>query len=316
MDTLAQRIRRFGSPDVIELESISLAEPSVNELLVRIRAAGVGPWDALIRAGKSAFPQALPLTLGSDFAGVVLDPGSAGSSFAVGEEVYGITSARFTGAYAHHAIVDVDRIARKPKSLGFVAAASIPVVSVTAWKMLFEVGRLEVGQRVLIHGAAGSVGAFAVQLAVSAGAEVIALARESDRDYLASLGVEAIHIYDAAPFEYRVKPVDLVLDTIGGEILERSFRVLERGGTLVSIVERPDEKEAAKLGIRAEFFVVDVRTADLHNVATRIDRGGLKANVGLTLPLTEARQAHVLLERQVSGLRGKIVLSVDAADNE
>jgi NADPH:quinone reductase-like Zn-dependent oxidoreductase len=316
MDTLAQRIHRFGSPDVIKLEPISLAEPNSEELLVRICAAGVGPWDALIRSGKSAFPQALPLTLGSDFAGVVLKRGSTAGTFAVGEEVYGLTSARFTGAYAHHAIVDVNRVARKPKSLGFIAAASIPVVSVTAWKMLFDVGRLETGQRVLIHGAAGSVGAFAAQLAVDAGAEVIALARESDRAFLESLGVEAMYAYDAAPFEDVIASVDLVLDTIGGDFLERSFRILERGGTLVSIVERPDEKKAAELGIRAEFFVVDVRTADLDSVAMRIDSGGLSVKVGLTLPLAEARQAHVLLDGEVHGLRGKIVLSMDGAYND
>jgi NADPH:quinone reductase-like Zn-dependent oxidoreductase len=312
MDTLAQRIHRFGPPEVIERESIALSQTAAGEALVRIRAAGVGPWDAWIRAGRSALPQPLPLTLGSDFAGIIVENGPGAAPFAPGDDVFGITSARFTGAYAEYAIVDVAGIAKKPASLDFIAAAAVPVVSVTAWQMLFERGRLTARQRVLVHGAAGSVGAFAVQLAVDCGAEVVALGRDSDVTFLRTCGATSAYSYDAAPFEQTVGPVDLVLDTIGGDIQTRSFGLLRRGGSLISIVSEPDQQLAARHGIRASFFVVRVTTADLDQLAERFDAGAgrLTAHVGLTLPFSEARQAHELLENRASGKRGKIVLSL------
>jgi NADPH:quinone reductase-like Zn-dependent oxidoreductase len=178
--THAQRIHRYGGPDVIFLEEVELPRPGPLEALILVRAARVGPWDALVRTGKAGLPQPLPLTLGADLAGVVLDVGPEVSHLAAGVEVYGATNARFIGAYARHAIVDARRVARKPAAINFVHAGSLPVVAVTAWTMLFERGGLTRDQRVLVHGAAGNVGALAVQMAHAAGAVAIAMGKRDN----------------------------------------------------------------------------------------------------------------------------------------
>jgi NADPH:quinone reductase-like Zn-dependent oxidoreductase len=176
-------------------------EPRPAQLLVRVKAAGVGPWDALIREGKSAIPQPLPLTLGSDLAGVVEAMGPGVSGFQIGEEVYGLTNDHFTGAYAEYALASAARMARKPKVLSFIEAASAPVVSVTAWQMLFDYVQVSSGQTVLIHGGVGNVGAYAVQLASHAGVRVIATAAARDAEYVHRLGAETVVDYTARRFD-------------------------------------------------------------------------------------------------------------------
>ena len=155
----AARIKAFGPPDEITIEEVERPVPAENEICVDVEAAGVGPWDALVRQGFSALPQPLPLTLGSDVAGVVAEVGEKVSDFAVGDEVFGVTNSQFTGGYAEYANVSTTMVARKPNSLSFEEAASVPVVVVTASQMLFDYARAESGQRVLIHGGAGNVGA-------------------------------------------------------------------------------------------------------------------------------------------------------------
>src|SRR5262249_16915612 len=164
----AARIRRFGPPNVITIDRIPLPKPGFGELVVRVKAAGVGHWDALIRAGQ-VHDEPLPLILGSELSGVIEAIGAGVSGFAVGHQVYGATNERFTGAYAEYALASAGRTAHKPSSLDFVAAAAVPVVAVTAWQMLFEYAKVIAGQTVLIHGAAGNVGGCAVQLAHRAG---------------------------------------------------------------------------------------------------------------------------------------------------
>jgi NADPH:quinone reductase-like Zn-dependent oxidoreductase len=158
----ACRIHQFGGPEVISLEDMVPPEPGKGEVLVRVRAAGVGPWDAWVRAGKSALPQPLPLTLGSDIAGVVQAVGPGVTGLAPGDAVFGVTNPHFTGGYADYAVATAAMLAKKPAALSDIDAASVPVVTVTAWQALFEEARLTAGQSVLIHGAAGNVGAFAV----------------------------------------------------------------------------------------------------------------------------------------------------------
>jgi NADPH:quinone reductase-like Zn-dependent oxidoreductase len=172
----AARIPRFGPPDVIVIDDLPRPQPGVGQLLVRVKAAAVGPWDALIREGKSVVSQPLPLTLGSDFAGVVEDIGPGVSGFRVGDEIYGSTNEQFTGAYAEYTVASAEMNAPKPKTLDFVQSASAPVIAVTAWQMLFDYAHATPGQTVLIHGGAGNVGAYAVQLARNAGLRVIATA--------------------------------------------------------------------------------------------------------------------------------------------
>ncbi len=296
MDMLAQRIHRFGGPEVIELDSIDLPRPGPGEVLLKVVAAGVGPWDALIRTGNSGIPQPLPLTLGADVAGEVLDVGHDAGHLSAGVHVYGVTNPRFTGGYATHAIVDANRVARKPPAISFVEAAGIPIVAVTAWKALFEQGGLQSGQRVLIHGAAGNVGDLAVQMARDAGAVVIALGSAEDYE---------------RPFEKDLDPVDLVIDTIGGDVQTRSLSTLKKGGALISIVNPPDLERARGLGVRAEFFIVDVTTPDIERISQLLASGVIRPSVADVLSFTEAREAHVRLGQRHSNRHGKIILTME-----
>ncbi len=308
----AARIHRFGGPEVITLEDTVPAEPGPGEVLVRVKAAGVGPWDAWIRAGKSALPQPLPLTLGSDIAGVVLATGPGVTWLRPGDDVFGVTNKRFTGGYADHAIADATMLARRPPSLADIDAASVPVVAVTAWQALFEQARLARGQGVLIHGAGGNVGAFAVQLARHAGLTVHATAGARDLAYVHGLGAATVLDGRTARFEDALPRLDAVIDLVGGEIQARSFATLKGGGALISAVAPPDAALAAAHGVRAAFFLVDVTTERLARIAAMIEAGTLATSVAAILPLAAARVAHEMLEGTRPRPRGKIVLTVAA----
>lgn len=181
---MAWRVHEFGPPNVMRFERVPRPNPGPSEVLVKVEAAGVGPWDAWIRAGKSALPQPLPLTLGSDLSGEIVAVGPGASDLRIGDQVYGVTNPRFIGAYAEYALASAPMVARKPTSLTYIEAASVPVVAVTAWQALFDQARLKAGQTVVIHGAAGSVGAYAVQLAHRAGVRTIATAATDDISFL------------------------------------------------------------------------------------------------------------------------------------
>jgi NADPH:quinone reductase-like Zn-dependent oxidoreductase len=302
-------IHGFGGPEVIAFEDLPCPVPGEEQVLVRVRAAGVGPWDAWVRSGKSAIPQPLPLVLGSDLSGVVEVLGPGVSGFGPGEEVFGVTNSRFTGAYAEFALADADMLAPKPKRLSFVEAASVPVVASTAWQMVFDHGRVEGGKRVLVHGGAGNVGAYAVQLAKHAGAEVFATVLTRDADYVRTLGTDQVIDVQADRFEGRVRDIDVVIDTLGGEMQDRSFQVLKTGGILVSSVAAPDRDQAALYRVRGVFFLVSVTSEGLSRIAGLLDSGRLKTNVGEVVPLAEARRAHEMLAGKPH-IRGKIVLVV------
>ena len=173
---LAWRVHEFGPPDVMKFEQVVRPNPGPGEVLVKVEAAGVGPWDGWIRAGKSALPQPLPLTLGSDLSGEIVAVGPGVSDLRRGDQVYGVTNPRFIGAYAEYAVASAAMVSRKPTTLTHIEAASVPVIAVTAWQGLFDQAGLKAGQTVLIHGAAGNVGSYAVQLARRAGVRTIATA--------------------------------------------------------------------------------------------------------------------------------------------
>ncbi len=196
----AVRVHQFGGLEAIIDEEVSRPTPGAGQVLVRVKAAGVGPWDAWVRAGKSALRQPLLLVLGSDLSGVVEDVGPGGSGFRPGDEVFGVTNAQFTGAYAEYAVAAAAMIAPKPVRLSHVEAASVPVVASTAWQMVFDHGQVDGTKRVLMHGAAGNVGAYAVQLAKRAGAEVVATAFTRDVDYVRTLRADHVIDVQAARF--------------------------------------------------------------------------------------------------------------------
>jgi len=305
----AVRVHRFGPPEVISVEDVPKPEPGEGEVVVHVKAAGVGPWDAWVRSGKSALPQPLPLTLGSDLSGVVDSMGSGVAGLKIGAQVYGVTNERFTGACAEYAVAKATMILPKPATLNHVHAASVPVVAVTAWQMLFDFAKLSSGQSVLIHGGAGNVGGYAVQLAKQAGALVIATASGKDAAYVRALGADGVIDYRGRRFEEGVKEIDVVIDTVGGETLDRSYGVLKRDGIVVSSAARPSKEKAEEYGVRALFFVVQVTTERLRKIAELIDSGALKTEVGEVLWLDEARRGHEMLEG-TPHRRGKIVIKV------
>jgi len=251
------------------------------------------------------------MILGSELSGIVEAIGPEVSGFKLGDEVYGATNEQFSGAYAEYALPLARMMALKPKTLNFVKAASVPIVAVTAWQMLFDYAHATAGQTVLIHGAAGNVGAYAVQLASEAGLHVVATAATANLEYVGGLGAERVVDYKKERFEKLLTGVDIVLDTVGGDTQQRSFGVLKPDGILVSIVSPVSETLQKRYGVRALYIEVDVTTARLNRIAELLDNGKLVTDVGTVLPLEEARKAHEMLEG-APHMRGKIVLKIAA----
>jgi NADPH:quinone reductase-like Zn-dependent oxidoreductase len=302
----AGRIHHFGPPSAVVVDEIPCPTPKEGELVVRVAAAGVGPWDALIREGKSVVQLSLPIILGSDLAGIVDSVGTGVIQFKPGDKVFGVTNRQFCGACAEYAVASAPMIAAMPSSLSFVEAASVPVVAVTAYQMLFDYAQIKAGQAVLILGAAGNVGAYAVQLAREAKVQVFATAGPADVDYVRGLGAEMVVNYKATKFEDAVPPVDAVFDTVGGEMQHRSFRILKPGGIVVSSVSPPPQTA----GFRSGFFLVDVTATRLGTLSRSFDNRKLTAEVGTVLPIEEARRAHEMLAG-APHKRGKILLTMN-----
>jgi len=276
---------------------------------VHVAASGVGPWDALIREGKSKVSPKPPLTLGSDLSGTIDAVGQNVSDFNPGDEIYGVTNPQFCGANSEFAIASANMVAKKPKRLTHIEAASVPVIAVTAWQMLFEYARVAAGQHVLILGAAGNVGAYAVQLAVKRGIKVTATAGPKDIEYVRLLDADTVLDYQLVNYEDEVSPVDAVIDTVGGDARERSFRVVKPNGIVVSVVSTdPMPQHSDKSSV---FFYVEVTTSRLNTISKMMDEGTLVPHVGTVLPLSEARAAHEMLGG-APHKRGKIVLNVNA----
>jgi NADPH:quinone reductase-like Zn-dependent oxidoreductase len=306
----AWRVHKFGPAEAMAFESVPRPSPGADEVLVKVHAAGVGPWDAWIRAGKSALPQLLPLTLGSDFSGEVAALGPGVRDLAVGDDIFGVTNPQFLGAYAEYAVASAAMISRKPRSLSHIEAASVPVIAVTAWQALFDHARLQAGQTVVIHGGAGNVGAFAVQFARRANIRSIVTASTEDVDDVRGLGADQVVDYRQQRFEERISQADAVLDFVGGETQARSFQVLRPGGKLISTVSPPDQSLAKQYRLTAVFFLVEVTTERLRNITSLIDAGELKTRIGAVLDLAEARRAHLMLDNRETRPQGKIVLNV------
>ncbi len=298
----AARIHSFGPPDVVVVEEVPIPSPGPGEVLVRVMAAGVAPWDAIIREGKSKVSPQPPLTLGSDLSGVVEKVGPGVTNFAPADEVYGVTNPQFCGAQAEFAVATAGMVARKPQSLNYLEAASAPVIAVTAWQMLFQYAQAMPGQTVMVVGAAGNVGTYAAQMAAGAGIHVVAIARRNDRELLRSLGVNSIIDSSQPAFEQDLPWVDAILDTVGGSTLQRCVVRLKPGGKLVTSVSQP-------LPTGAVFFCAEVTTARLQTLTTSFDADKITARVGSILPLSEARQAQDMLAG-APHKSGKILLQI------
>lgn len=303
----AARIHRFGGPEVIVIDDVPVPVPAPGEVLVQVAATGVGPWDALIREGESKVAPPPPLTLGSDLSGAVEAVGTGVTEFKNGDEVYGLTNSQFCGANAEYATAIASMIAVKPTGLTDIEAASVPVIAVTAWQMLFNYAHAQPGQTVMILGAAGNVGAYVVQLAARAGLHVVAVVIKKDTDYVRSLGAEIVLDSQTGAYEDSGRRVDVVIDTVGGETRERWAHSLKPAGVLVSVVS-PDPLPS-RPDVRTVFFYVEVTTERLNTISKLFDSGELHPRVGSVLPLSEVRTAHEMLAG-ASHKRGKIVLRV------
>ena len=306
----AVRIHSSGGVEVLKYEDAPRPEPKESELLVRVIAAGVNPVDAKIRAGGFGrrSPDAPPMILGWDVAGIVESAGPAASKFKKGDAVFAFLPLQRGGGYAEYCIVDEAIAVAKPKSLTFVEAAAVPLAAMTAWQAMLDSGGLKEGQTVLIQGGSGGVGAFAVQIAKAKGARVIATASTPNQAFLKELGADVAIDYKTQKFEDIAKDVDVVLDTVGGETQKRSFDVLKEGGTLVSIVGGPDQNLAKEKGVNAKGILVRPNAAQLTEIAELIDAGKIKVTVSQVVPLQDAAKAHEQIE--TGHTRGKIVLKV------
>ncbi len=302
---LAIRIHEFGGPEVLKYEDASEPQPGPGEIQIRVIAAGVNPMDWKVRQGGIKIP--LPIIMGMDVAGVVDTLGQGVDAFQSGDSVYARVSLG-QGGYAEYTVTNASQAALKPESIGFVEAAAVPTAGLAAWQTLFDIAGLQKGQSVLIHGAAGGVGSFAVQFAKWKGARVIGTASRSNAEFLKSIGADVVIDYKAQRFEDVVHGVDVVLDTIGGETFERSWGVLKPGGFLVTTVANVPEGAAEAHGVRAKGLVTKADGKELAKIAAVIDEQHIKPIVTTVLPLADARKAQEISESRHT--RGKIVLRV------
>ncbi len=302
-------LRKYGNADNLSYEEVERPSPKDDEILIKVRASAVNPVEWKIRDGLGEmFGLKLPFILGCEIAGRIEDAGADVKKFKTGDEVFGYISLARNGGYAEFVIAKESEIVKKPKDIDFENAVAIPVGALTSWQAIFGAAKLESGQKILIHGAAGGVGSMAVQLAKATGAYVLATASGKNEEFVRDLGADECIDYTKQKFEDVAKDVDVVFDTIGGDTQERSFQVLKKGGFLVSTVSPPSQESAEKFGIKAEMISVQPNAEQLAEITKLAEEGKVKTHVETVLPLSEVKKAHELSE---SGhTRGKIVLSV------
>jgi NADPH:quinone reductase-like Zn-dependent oxidoreductase len=300
----------YGGPDRLQAATIPVVAPKAGEVLVEVHAASVNPIDWKLREGqgKGWWPLELPAILGRDVAGVVVGVGPGVEGWTCGDEVVGFLGSAPHGGYAEYVPVAVEGLARKPKSLTFTQAGAYPLVAMTAWQATVDAGGVKPGDRVLVHGGAGGVGGMAVQIAKAKGAHVIATASARNHEYLKSIGVDEAIDYRTQRFEDVAKDVDLVVDTVGGETLERSPAVVKRGGRIVTIAGRLPQAACEAGGIECKGVRAEPAAASLAEIGRLIDAGSIDVHVDATFPLERAGEAQEL--NREGHTRGKIVLVV------
>ena len=297
----------FGqTPRVAERALPSIA---MGEVLVKVEGAALNPLDTKIHAGYMTdfFPVAFPYVPGTDISGTIETVGDGVSGWKRGDEVIARLDPSKGGAFAEYAVVPSEQLVRAPTSMTLAETAGLVTVGGTAWQVLFDAFSVAEGQRILVHGAAGPVGAFATQLAVQAGAEVFATASASDIDYVRGLGAVQVIDYRNARFEEHLSDMDLVIDTVGGEVEARSLKVLKPGGTLIATPMPPDEERAREAGVAAKFVFHASDASILEHVAERADNG-IKVRIDRMTTLAEGADAFA---RQASGeAKGKIIFTL------
>ncbi|MBC3872492.1 NADP-dependent oxidoreductase [Undibacterium flavidum] len=307
----AVRIHQFGGTEALSYEDAPVPTIQPDEVLVKIHASSINPVDWKVREGylKDFIPHTFPLTLGWDFAGEVVAVGANVSDWKPGAAVYARPDIGRDGAYAEYIAVRANEIAAKPASINWQEAAAVPLVALTAWQSLYEAANIQAGERVLIHAGAGGVGTFAIQLAKLRGAYVITTTSAKNSDLVKALGADEVIDYTQSDFS-TLRDIDVVFDTMGGEVQDKSWQTLKRGGRLVSIISQPSEEAAAQVGATPLFCFVQPSAAQLQSLATLIDAGKIKIIIDSVYPLKDIAAAHA--KSATGRTRGKIVIQVSA----
>ncbi len=306
----AVRIHEYGNSGVLQYEDAPMPIITSNEVLIRVVAASVNPVDWKVREGylKEMFPYEMPLTLGWDVSGVVESVGPGVTRFKVGDAVYSRPDIKRNGTYAEYVVIREAELAFKPRTISHAEAASLPLAGITAWEVLINTANLIAGQKVLIHAGSGGVGSLAIQLAKSRGSYVIATTSAKNRALVKSLGADECIDYKTQNFAEILHDVDVVFDTLGGDVQDLSWLVLKRGGILVSIVNPPSDDKARELGIRGAFVFIEPSAVILEQMARLVDEGKVRPIVGAEFALKDIAKAHALSETGRSV--GKTVLYV------
>ncbi|HUH79331.1 MAG TPA: NADP-dependent oxidoreductase [Methanoregula sp.] len=305
----AVRIHQYGDSGVLKYEDVPRPTIGPDEVLVRVHSCGVNPVDWKIREGYMArmARHTLPLILGWDVAGTVEETGSLVKRFRAGDRVFCRPDTSRNGGYAEYVAVRTIELAPAPESIPLEKAAGIPLAAQTAWMALFELAELKAGQKILIHGASGGVGTFAVQFAKLAGARVIGTTSKKNFEMVRSIGADELIDHTAEDFSKKVRDADVVFDTIGGETQAMSWGVIRKGGVLVSTLGA-DEKAAAAHGVAGKSFMLISNGARLEEIGRLVDAGRVSVVIEKEFPLAEAKAAQEL--SQAGHARGKIVLRV------
>ena len=307
----AVRFHRYGTPEVLVYEDAPKPEPATGEVLVKVHATSVNPIDWKIRAGhlKGFREYPLPFILGWDVSGVIESVGAGVNQWKKGDEVYGFPDATRNGAYAEYIAVEETKLARKPQSLDHIHSAAIPLAGLTAWQALFNTAGLTARQKVLIHAAAGGVGHLAIQFAKVQGLYVAGTASGRNQEYLRQLGCDLPINYETTRFEDVARDFDAVIESMGGEVRTRSWKVLKKGGILVALIGPPPSEEDAKAhGVRAPIIWGQMNAGQLTEIAKLVDSGKVRPEIAAVFPLHDAAKAHQMSETE--HVRGKIVIQV------
>lgn len=305
----------YGGPEVIEINEVPKPTPAKNQVLIEVHAATINPFDYKLRRGymKDAMPLQLPLTLGGNLSGVVVEVGTEVTNFKIGDEVFGQSYAfgGGSGAIAQYAVSDAENIALKPKSINHIEAGSLPLVGVSAIQAMEQHINLQKGEKILIHGGAGGIGSMAIQLAKHKGAYVATTASGEDMEFVKNLGADEVIDYKKQAFEEILKDMTAVFDTVGGETTDKSFKVLKKGGVLVSMLGEPSKDLAAEYEVKVIGQNTQTNSKNLSRLAELVDQGVIKPQVDKVFPLDQIREAFEYVE--TGHPRGKVVISIKDA---
>jgi alcohol dehydrogenase len=303
MAMLAAQLIKIGAPDAVQVNQIDIPVVGENEVLIDVYAASVNPYNLKQREGKVPTPQ-IPITLGSDFSGVISSVGEGITEWQAGDEVYG----QARGSWAEFAVASTSAFAKKPESLNFEMAAAVPLVATSAYEALVEAMQLKKGQKILIHGGAGGIGSMAIQLAKYLGAEVATTVSPDNAEFVRELGADHIIDYRSQDFSELLHNYDAVYDTVGGDTHERSYRVLRQGGRLVSMEQQPNAELDEKYKVEASLQGSRSTPERLNAVCELFDKGAIKVKIDREYPLAQAAEA--LEQLKTGSHRGKIILKI------